>query len=200
MLAWLIGSVVACGPGTLTPDEADVVYEAVSSVNADTYATIYAFSAPDGAEDTAGLTDASAKGLKWYEKAGGGRFDGTVEGPGSWTGAVLVDGDYVLTVESAQSWSVVWSLEATYVDVTYGDLVLDGDLRWNIRATSDRGIFTHASTVTGDMVARGVATGAGALDFATTVSLAGGRYQVETTGTVGGHDISASYDATAFGL
>ncbi|MES2637962.1 MAG: hypothetical protein V4850_00705 [Myxococcota bacterium] len=196
MLASLIGGLIGCAPGVLTPEEADVVYEAVSSVNADTYATIYAFSAPDG-EDAGG---SPAKGLQWFEDAGGGRLDGTVEGPGSWTGTVQVEGTYVVTLVTADSWSVVWALAATYVDVNYGDLVLDGDLRWNLSATADRGVYTHASMVTGDMVAGGAATGAGALDFGTTVSLAGGRYQVATEGTVGGHDISSSYDATTFGL
>lgn len=198
MLAMLIGSLQGCGLGAFTSAEADVVYEAVSSVNADTYATIYAFSAPDG--DDVGLSDATAKGLQWYEKAGGGRFEGTVDGPGSWSGVVQVAGDYTITFTDTDDWSVVWSLDATYVDVTYGVLVLDGDLRWNIGATADRGTFLHTSAVTGDMVARGVASGAGALDFGTTVTLSGGRYQVVTVGTVGGHDISATYDATAFGL
>lgn len=198
-LGGALGCAIGCGPGSFTPAEAGVVYEAVSSVNADTYAAIYAFSAPDG-EDTAGLSEATAKGLSWYEEAAGGRFDGTVDGPGSWTGTVQVDGDYTITLTSADTWSVVWSLDATYVGVTYGELVLDGDIRWNIRATADRGTFTHTSTVTGDIVAHGAADGAGALDYGTTVSLSGGRYQVVTLGTVGGHDISTSYDATAFGL
>ncbi|MDP2311590.1 MAG: hypothetical protein Q8P41_01690 [Pseudomonadota bacterium] len=193
MLGWLL----ACAPGPFTAEEADVVYDALSTVNDDAYASIYDFSAPEDDEAAGG---AAAKGLFWHTAEDGGTFNGTVEGPGSWTGTVEVDGDYNVLRDDASVWSVVWSLDATYVDVAYGALRLDGKVRWNIQANATGSTFTHTSTVRGDIVGHGLALGEGPVEYETTVSLAGGRYQVQTTGSVGGHDISTSYDATAFGL
>ncbi len=192
-----------CAPGAFTADEARVVYEAVSSVNADTYAALYVVAsasvgAPEDApEDAPGTTDS---GVTWHTEADGGRFEGVYEGPGSWTGLVEIDGAYTVSVTDAGAARLDWAVDTTFVDVAYGPLRLDGDMAWTIRDDSDGRGSSHQSTVVGDIVARGEVRGAGALDYATIVTFTGGRYQVDIRGTVGGQDISGSYDATAFAL
>ena len=187
-------ALVGCGPGALTAEEAGIAFDAVTSVNADTYAGIYAFSAPDG--DTAG----AAKGLSWDTNVDGGAVSGTVEGPGSWTGGVEVSGTYAVSVASPEAWSAIWTLEARYVDIDFGGVHLDGDIAWDLEGEATGATFLHTSTVEGDIVVRGAAAGAAPIRYTTTVSLAGGRYQVQTVGTVGELDVSRAYDATAFGL
>jgi hypothetical protein len=183
-----------CVAGSLTAEDAALAFEAVTTVNADTYADIYAFSAPDGDATGAG------KDLTWNTDAGGGDVSGAVEGPGSWTGTVEVTGTYTVTLVSADVWSAVWALEASYVDVQYGGVALDGDIRWGLAGDATRSTFLHTSSVDGDIVVSGAASGAAPIVYTTTVSLAGGRYQVQTVGTVGEFDVSSAYDATAFGL
>ena len=60
--------------------------------------------------------------------------------------------------------------------------------------------FTYSREADGTITAGGAATGEGTLDATSSVALAGGRYQVETVGTLGGWDVSRSYQTTAIGL
>lgn len=195
-MLWIL---VGCGPGTFTEDEAKIVFDAVLNVNADAYSTIYAASAPD--DDTgSAFPDGAAKGLKWYSTIDGGTFDGTIDGPGSWTGALALEGEYAITLQDLEAWSWTWSMDATYMDVGYGELTLTGDFAWSIQAEVDESSVLYASTVKGNVVGAGLATGAGAMDYSYTVSLSGGRYIVTIAGELAGYDISTSYDATAYGL
>lgn len=195
---WLF--LVGCAPGAFTEEEALAAFEAVTSVNEHVYGEIWARTQPLDALDDTGPAGASAKGMQWHTGGDGGSFDGTMEGPGSWTGEVALDGTYGLTPVNAEDWAYVWDMDATYVDVAYGDLTLDGGFAWDIEATYSGSTFTHTSRVAGNLVGGGAAAGTGAIDTITRVTLTGGRYLVAIQGTVGGFDVSRSYDATAFGL
>ncbi|MFN7147549.1 MAG: hypothetical protein ACK4YP_27525 [Myxococcota bacterium] len=194
---WVL--LVGCAPGAFTEEEAHAAFEAVTSVNEHVYAEIWARTQPLDALDT-DTAGASAKSMQWHTGADGGSFDGTLEGPGSWSGAVALDGTYGLTQVNGDDWAYVWDMGATYADVAYGDLTLDGTVAWDIEATYGVSTFTHTSAVVGELVGGGAATGTGTIDTKTRVTLSGGRYLVTTQGTVGGFDVSRTYDATGFGL
>lgn len=177
----LIGCLIGCGSSELTYPEARVVYEAFSSVNADVYAALDTFSAPD--RESASGADTAGKPTQGFE--------GTVLGPGSWEGAIhVVSDNYVVATTGRESWSVVWSLQVEYADVTYGDLELDAAFAWDIETVAGKGSFEHDSRAIGDFVARGAPAGAGAFDFQTQVSLTGGGCQmVISRATVAGHEL-----------
>jgi hypothetical protein len=206
---------VGCGPGAYTEDGAAVTFEALSSINDDLYATLWAQVSSELVPDDTGLvgetgsppdtgtftTDATGKALTWNETIGeGGDFTGTVDGPGSWTGVVHLDGGYTLLPIDGEEWGWIASIDARYEDVAYGPLTLDGPFTWLIQAAYESGAYRYLSRTDGTITAGGAAIGVGTVDATSRVTLAGGRYVVETVGTLGGWDVSRSYETTAIGL
>lgn len=197
---WL--SLLACAPGAFSEEGAIAVNGAVTSVNADLHALIWSRTQPVDLDDTSGGDDtaAAAKGMSWDTGAEAGTFDGTVEGPGSWTGVVTLAGTYGLAAGGEFAPTFGWDMTVGYAEIGFGDLAFDGDVAWVIEVSSEPSVLTQTSTLVGDLTARGSVRGAGSIDTTTRVTLSGGRYVVEVVGTVGGHDVSDAYDATAFGL
>ncbi len=176
------------------------MFAALGAINGDLWARIYAGSAPelDPFRDESG----TAKGLVFHTDFTDGDFSGTVEGTGSWTGSVAVDGTFFMLEQTSEAWAEIWDMQVGWAGVRWSDLRLEGDFYWKLRAdVAVDGSFTYHSRVDGQLTARGGAAGAGALDYSTTAVLGGGRYQVFVTGTVGGHDVTSEWDATdAFGF
>jgi hypothetical protein len=195
----LLATLIGCSPGPFDDAEAALVFEALGSVNGDTWARIWADTVPDvdlGGDDTAVVRE---KSLTYTGSAGGGTITGTFDGPGSWTGDVTVDGTYALALDDA---SATWTLAVNWDAVRWSDLRLDGSFTWDVVAAVDAAaILTQTSTFTGEMTAHGGALGTGALDYTTGTTYGGGRYLSSASGTVGDTDISSSWDASdAFGL
>lgn len=191
---WLL--LAGCAPGPFTQDEAEAIFAAVTSVNEDVYAVVWSRTDPLEALDTGFPSDeAAAKSMQWNTSAEGGTFEGTLDGPGSWTGAVALTGTYGL-----DDAAYVWGMDAGYREIGFGTLGFSGDVRWEIEATFDGARAVHTSTVKGEITGSGSAAGTGTIDTITQVTLQGGRYTVETDGTVGGYGVGRSYDASAYAL
>ncbi len=216
---------IACAPGPFTEEEAEAVYGAVSGVNEDVYALVWSRTKPlpteedldtaseiplagdadtdsdsDADADSDTAAEADAKGMQWHNAAEGGSFEGTVDGPGSWTGIVALTGTYGITAAEGDDWAYSWDMDASYQEVGFGTVELGGDVRWEVVATYEGGRLTHTSTVVGDLVGGGSAAGTGEISTVTRVTLSGGRYVVTVAGTIGGWDVSREYDASAYGL
>lgn len=206
-----------CGPGQLDREEAQAVYTAMEGINSDVWAFLYDRSAPEDPADTGGgdtgatpppdtgwetgFAEGAAKQVQWHTYAdGSGSFEGTFSGLGSWTGEVALVGTYTPTLLTFEEWSQLWDMQVGWTDVEFGDLRLEADFGWDVGAWYDDGAFVYESRVSGDVLSRGGALGEGRAEYLTTVRYTGGRYLVATEGTVGGHDVSVEYDASAFAL
>jgi hypothetical protein len=192
----LVLALAGCDPGTFDADEAALVFDALASVNSTTWGDVWAGTAPiPGDEDTAG---AAEKSVSYHTALDGGDFSGTVEGPGSWTGLVTLDGTYTVSADDGAS---AWSMDTTWEQVRWSDLHLEGEFTWTVVAEIDGAALTQTSTFSGELTSRGGATGTGTLDYTTGAVYGGGRYLIAASGTIGGNDISSSWDASsAFGL
>jgi hypothetical protein len=198
MLGWLM---VGCAPGAFTATTAEAAFVAVSSVNEDVFASVWANTDPLAASTRIGEdTAAAVKGMAWISEAEGGEFSGTVEGPGSWTGTVALSGTHGpdVATEGALGW--VWAMTVAYTDVRYGETTFDGEASWTVDAVYASGEASSTATFTGPLVCRGAGAGAGEVEAVTEVRLSGGRYVVTVTGTVGEWPIDRSYDATGYAL
>lgn len=201
---------LGCGGAAYDQAEATTTFQAISSVDDDLYALLWAATAPEwsfdtdtgsSGGDTGSATIDGAKGLTWNEELGvGGSFTGTIEGPGSWTGSTQLEGTYTLLVVDADEWGWIWAIDVAYEAVAYGPLRLDGSFRWLIDASYVNGAYLHEARLDGRMRVDGGATGVGVLDTSTHGSLSGGRYALATVGTLGGWDVSRTYETTAFRL
>jgi hypothetical protein len=192
---WLL--LFACAEPSLDEPGATAVFDALSVVNESVFAMVWSRTRPiegDTAEDAV-----AAKSMQWHTAADGGTFEGTVEGPGSWTGTVTLNGAY--TAENfGTDWSYAWEMDAAY-DVAFGDVSLVATLGWDIVSDHDEGAaFEQTSWLSGPATARGAARGSGEVDTITRVTVSGGRYLLAVTGTVGGWDVSGGYEATSFGF
>lgn len=183
---WLLA---ACAPGPFGQDEAEAAYAALDGVGGDVWAAIWAATDPTAEPGEAILAD----GVTWEESA----FSGTIAGPGSWTGAVELDGTHG-TEPDADGLVSFWDIAVGYRDVGFGAARLDGDFAWRIEGLSDRGNASQTSTLVGELVGAGTAAGAGTVDLTTIATLAGGRTTVTVTGTIGEWRMDRAYDATAY--
>jgi hypothetical protein len=183
---WLLAG---CAPGPFGQDEAEAAWVALDGVGGDVWAAIWAATAPDAAEGGATY----APGVTWEE----GAFAGALEGPGSWTGAVELDGTHGPLGEDEGS-GHAWDVAVGYRDVGFGASRLEGDLTWAVEVRADGGNASQASTLVGALVGAGAAAGAGDVELTSTAALAGGRTTVTVTGFIGEWRMDRTYDATAY--
>lgn len=193
----LVLLLVACGGG-LSEGDAEVLLGASSTVNSDTYGSLYSGAATGGA--FSGPSAKADTSVTWDSTQTGGTFEGELTGTAFWTGTVKVSGSYEANVDLTLI-SYVWDVEMEYVDVTWSDTDADGNeveytLNGPMTMSVDSEIdatamsVTYAQVVVGDLDVDGSAKGSVEFDYTLTAEVVGASATVTAEGSVGGYDVS----------
>jgi len=174
----LLSLVVGCAGG-ISEEEAETVFASMWTVSNDVQAQALT------AVSTAGV----GKSLTVDVSPGGYEFSGDLNGAGSWSGTVAVEGS---ASWSPTAYSLDLSLEYIDVTTTSPDLTMNGFVDLSVDVEYSQTSYHYEYSMAGDLDVEGEARGNANFDYSMIVEydFLSGTYSFEASGDINGHDVS----------
>ena len=192
---FLLPLCIACGKGsTLSEDDAQTVFTAMSSVNTDVQVQV---STAASTASPAALT-ATTDGTTYT-------FTGSIENGSLWEGTILVDGSMATSDDGGGGYTYAYALAMEYQDVhtMSPDLTLNGpvDLALDY-ALAQSGSYTYSYALVGSLDITGEVEGSADFDYVLKVAVdtTTGAYTYSASGDIGGNDVSGFTTSGSTGL